>query len=70
MLYRPGNTGAGRPFHSERHCAWKEVPAKPHSSGVPRIQMMWMVLEFVAYCAVSKFEPALKNPCALDSVST
>ena len=52
LSYRSGNTAADCPFHS---CV-KEVSTKPHSSGVPRFQMEWMVFEFVTYCAVSKID--------------
>ena len=27
--------------------AWREVPMKPHSSGLPRIHMARMIIEFV-----------------------
>lgn len=38
MSYRPGDTGAAVNSTVERHV--EEVPTKPDSGGVPRIQMV------------------------------
>ena len=39
MSYQPGNTSATRPIQSSVERG-KEVPRKPHSSAVPRIQLV------------------------------
>ena len=35
--------------------ALKEVPTKPHSSGLPRTQVVWMKFQLMAYCLNTKF---------------
>ena len=66
--YRPENTAAVTTTTiPQLSGAWEEVPTKPHSNREPRIQMVWMILDFVTYCAVSKFDVHVKAQTGLQN---